>query len=815
MSLAPPQSYGDLPTFRTWREQSEEDEGLGLLSLFVRENSLNKGYSTLSVEKPEQDIIVSKNGMFSAGFFKVGDNAFSFGIWFTTTPPGSQTTVVWTANRDQPVNGKRSTISLSHSGNLALLDAGQFQTWSSNTESFFPSQLLLRDDGNLVLEDSEGVILWQSFHFPTDTLLPGQFLTRSTQLVSSRTESNRSSGFYKLSFDDDNVLSLLYDGPDVSSSYWPPPWESRWQAGRFTYNSSRIAVLDSLGCFTSSDKYTVRTSDYGVVLPRRLTLDHDGNLRVYSQDLSSQRWYVSWQAILDGCSIHGVCGANSVCSFDHRKGRKCSCVPGYKVKNQSDWSYGCESMFAVATCNNESDKEFSFLEMKHAEFYGYDKNYTPNSTFTGCKTLCLNDCECKGFQYSYDEANRYFTCYTKTQLLNGENSPRVAGIVTYLKVLKTKSFPAMYGEFVIKNSVCSVEIPREYLKKHVSRFLNFFLWFAAAIGVLEIICIFIVYILIKSHHGSSIDQHGYQLATVGFRKFSYSELKKATKGFSQEIGRGAGGTVYKALLSDQRIAAVKKLNYAKQGESEFLTEVGIIGRLNHMNLIEMWGYCAEGKHRLLVYEFMENGSLADNLSSNTLDWSKRYNIALGTARGLAYLHEECLEWILHCDIKPQNILLDSNYQPKVADFGLSKLLNRDDLNNSPNFSMIRGTRGYMAPEWVFNLAITSKVDVYSYGIVLLEMITGKNPAADVQATNGEEAYNGRLVTWVRQKKRESATWVEQIMDSAIGSNYDKNKMEILARVALDCIEEDKDGRPTMRQVVEMLQSHDCDASGAA
>ena len=219
-------------------------------------------------------------------------------------------------------------------------------------------------------------------------------------------------------------------------------------------------------------------------------------------------------------------------------------------------------------------------------------------------------------------------------------------------------------------------------------------------------------------------------------------MKEATKGFSQEIGRGAGGVVYKGLLSDQRLAAVKKLNEAKQGEGEFLAEVSIIGRLNHMNLIEMWGYCAEGKHRLLVYEYMEKGSLADNLPSNTLDLSKRYNIALGMARGLAYLHEECLEWILHCDIKPQNILLDSNYQPKVADFGLSKLLNRDNLNNS-SFSMIRGTRGYMAPEWVFNLEITSKVDVYSYGIVLLQMITGRNPTMDIQAIDGEEAYNVR------------------------------------------------------------------------
>ncbi|XP_057741592.1 putative receptor protein kinase ZmPK1 [Arachis stenosperma] len=776
-------------------------------------DALNKGYSSLSVEKAEQDIIVSENGMFSAGFFEVGGNAFSFAIWFTTRPDSQNITtptVVWMANRDQPVNGKRSKLSLLHTGNLALVDAGQFQVWSTETESNVPTELRLGNDGNLVLRElPAGHILWQSFDFPTDTLLPGQHLTRSTQLVSSRTESNHSSGFYKFSFDDGNVLTLVYDGPDVSSTYWPSPAITVWQAGRFTYNSSRIAVLNPLGGFDSSDNYNKRTSDYGAVLPRRLTIDHDGNLRVYSQD-QSQKWYVSLQAISDSCTIHGICGANSVCRFDLKKGRKCSCVPGYKVKNQSDWSYGCESIFA-ATFN---ESKVTFLELGQVEFYGYDASFLPNSTYARCESLCFNNSDCKGFQYSYDNGAGVFKCYTKTQLLNG-HFPGGAGTITYLKVPKGKSFPPSYEDSVIRNTDCSVKIHREYSKKHVSRFVSFLLWFATAIGVLEMACVLVVLFLIKSQHNSSIDPHGHHLATVGFRKFSYSELKKATKGFSQEIGRGAGGIVYKAILSDQRIAAVKKLNDAMQGEGEFLAEVSIIGRLNHMNLIEMWGYCAEGKHRLLVYEYMENGSLADNLSSNTLDWSKRYNIALGTARGLAYLHEECLEWILHCDIKPQNILLDSNYQPKVADFGLSKLLNRDVLNNDRNFSMIRGTRGYMAPEWVFNLAVTSKVDVYSYGIVLLEMITGKNPAADIQAINGDEPYNGRLVTWVREKKRECASWVEQIMDSALGSNYDENKMEILARVALDCIEEDNEQRPTMSQVVEMLQSQDCDPNGEA
>lgn len=294
--------------------------------------------------------------------------------------------------------------------------------------------------------------------------------------------------------------------------------------------------------------------------------------------------------------------------------------------------------------------------------------------------------------------------------------------------------------------------------------------------------------------------------TNSFRKFTLSELKKATRGFSEEIGRGTGGLVYKGMLSDHRIAAIKRLNYASyQGEAEFQAEVSTIGKLNHMNLTEMWGYCAEGKHRLLVYKYMEHGSLAEQLSSNALSWEKRFEIAVGTAKGLAYLHEECLEWVLHCDVKPQNILLDSNYQPKVSDFGLSWPLKRGGQANK-SFSKIRGTRGYMAPEWVFNLTITSKVDVYSYGMVLLEMISGKGPT--------EEIENRRVVTWVREKMKQAtgmSSWIEMIIDPKLDGKYDKCRVEILFEVALKCVAEDKDARPTMNQVVEMLLRQENDS----
>ncbi|XP_029130122.1 putative receptor protein kinase ZmPK1 [Cajanus cajan] len=766
--------------------------------------SLNKG-SSLSVEKHSEDVILSKNQMFCAGFVQLAQNAFSFGVWFNEPHTNNTNTLVWMANRQQPVNGKLSKLCLLNSGNLVLLDAAQITTWSSNTASHTQVTLLLHDDGNLVLRDSQGTILWQSFDSPTDTLLPGQPLTRFTQLVSSRSETNHSSGFYKLLFDDDNVLRLIYDGPYVSSQYWPVPWILIWQAGRFNYNSTRIAVLDSLGNFTSSDNYFFSTNDYGSVVPRRLKLDCDGNVRVYSRNDKSKQWYVSRQVIFDACSIHGICGANSTCDYDHERGRRCSCLPGYRVKNHSDWSYGCEPMFDLTCDGNESNS--TFLKIQGVEFYGYDHNYVQNSTYMNCVNLCLRDCNCKGFQYRYD-GDQGFSCYTKLELRNGRRSPSYNGTI-YLRLPNGNSFSKVESVRV-DDHVCSVMLHKDYVRKPANRFVRFSLWLATAVGALEMICFLMIWsFLIRTRQKSCADQQGYHLATVGFRKYSYRELEEATKGFSEEIGRGGGGVVYKGILSDQRHAAIKRLYEAKQGEGEFLAEVSIIGRLNHMNLIEMWGYCAEGKHRLLVYEYMENGSLAQKLSSNTLDWSKRYNIALGVARVLAYLHEECLEWILHCDIKPQNILLDASYEPKVADFGLSKLLNRNTLNKNSSFSMIRGTRGYMAPEWVYNLPITSKVDVYSYGIVLLEMITGKSPTTSVQSIDGENSHNERLVTWVREKT--SGTYSpEYIIDPAIKTNYDEFKMALLAKVALKCVKEDKDARPSMSQVVEMLQSHESD-----
>ncbi|KAF7830586.1 putative receptor protein kinase ZmPK1 [Senna tora] len=774
-------------------------------------DSLQEGFS-LSVEKPTTDVLISSNGVFSAGFYKVGDNAFCFSVWFTKS---HQPTLVWMANRDQPVNGKSSKLTLFKNGNLILSDAGQTGTtiWSTATFSSLAVELKLKDNGNLVLRTLQGnteTVLWQSFDSPTDTLLPGQPVTEKASLISFRSTTNFSSGFYKLYFDNDNVLRLVYRSPSLSSVYWSPPWSLPVDEGRSTYNVSKIAVLDSFGYFSSSDAFKFYSTDYGVPRYRRLVLDPDGTLRVYSFNEDTETWEVSWQHDPEPCAIHGVCGANSMCTYHTYLGRSCYCLRGFKFKDPNDWSQGCEPQFTTPFSCNRS--QYDFLRLPVMEFYGYDLRVDAVFNVTQCQDICLSLCDdCKGFQFKFNGVGTY-NCYIKTMLMNGRDSPNFDGDV-YIKLPKSTLLsskdPLKHAPLNCSPALFQT-LNRIYQNPQKHTWLNFLLWFACGIGGLEITAIFLVWFFLfrSSRESDKGDLRQQLVSATGFQRFGYSELKKATKGFSDEIGRGGGGIVYKGVLQDNRVAAIKRLtSESNQGEEEFLAEISTIGMLNHMNLIDMWGYCVEGKQRLLVYEYMEHGSLAQNLYSNTLDWNKRFNIAVGTARGLAYLHEECLEWVLHCDVKPQNILLDSEFQPKVADFGLSKLLNRDERANS-GFSRIRGTRGYMAPEWVYNLRITSKVDVYSYGIVMLEMITGKSPMGIHSLENKGETDQRRLVTWVKEKINGGPTsmfWMEEIADPNLEGKYDSAKFEVLVKVALRCVEDDMKERPSMSQVVEMLQ----------
>ncbi|KAL5976273.1 hypothetical protein ACLOJK_020603 [Asimina triloba] len=232
-------------------------------------------------------------------------------------------------------------------------------------------------------------------------------------------------------------------------------------------------------------------------------------------------------------------------------------------------------------------------------------------------------------------------------------------------------------------------------------------------------------------------------------EFVVEFLGSLTKNFSEKLGGGGFGSIFRGTLPDLTTVAVKMLEGLCQGEKQFRMEVSTIGTIQHVNLIRLRGFCSDGDKKLLVYDYMPNGSLNSHLfgtQKKCLDWSRRYQIAIETARALAYLHEKCRDCIIHCDIKPENILLDDGFGVKIADFGLAKLFVRDF---SHVLTTTRGTIGYLAPEWLSGLAITTKADVYNYGMTVFEIISGRR--------NREESVKGQTMffsTWAMSKMSE-------------------------------------------------------------
>jgi hypothetical protein len=337
--------------------------------------------------------------------------------------------------------------------------------------------------------------------------------------------------------------------------------------------------------------------------------------------------------------------------------------------------------------------------------------------------------------------------------------------------------------------------------------------FAGALGVVDLIFILTGCWFLSSKQSipSSLEAAGYRMVTGQFRRFTYRELKDATGNFKEELGRGSSGVVYRGVLDKGKVVAVKKLmTNLVRGDEELWAEITVIGRINHINLVRIWGFCSDSKHKLLVYEYVENESLDRHLfdtdSSRTLPWRERYRIALGMARGLAYLHHECLEWVIHCDVKPENILLTREFDAKIADFGLAKLSKRDGgPGGSMLLSHMRGTTGYMAPEWALNVPINAKVDVYSYGIVLLEIVIGRR-IYDQTTANGERLKMSQIAQLLRQVLDTGE--LVPLVDGRLQGQFNPRQAMEMVRISLLCMEERSSNRPTMDDIAKFLTACD-------
>ncbi|XP_027770206.1 rust resistance kinase Lr10-like isoform X2 [Solanum pennellii] len=338
--------------------------------------------------------------------------------------------------------------------------------------------------------------------------------------------------------------------------------------------------------------------------------------------------------------------------------------------------------------------------------------------------------------------------------------------------------------------------------------LSLLLYLMAYFGIkfvigLPFVVVFLV-IKFKRRHLSMYDTiEGFLQAQNNFMpiRYNYSHIKRMTRGFKEKLGERGYGSVYKGKLQSGRDVAVKMLSKPKSGGQDFMNEVASIGRIHHVNVVGLVGYCVEGTKRALVYDFMPNGSLDKYISiseegSPLLSWQRNYDIILGVARGIGYLHRGCDVQILHFDIKPHNILLDENFIPKISDFGLAKLY--PPGNSIVTLTAARGTIGYVAPELISRSIgeISYKADVYIFGMLLMEMLDLKRP----EVAN-EENSSQYFPYYIYDKFNKGK---EVVVDEE--ANDDEKKMaRKLALVALWCIQTNPIQRPSMSRVLEMLE----------
>ncbi|CAI9295444.1 unnamed protein product [Lactuca saligna] len=313
------------------------------------------------------------------------------------------------------------------------------------------------------------------------------------------------------------------------------------------------------------------------------------------------------------------------------------------------------------------------------------------------------------------------------------------------------------------------------------------------------------YLSFKKWRGTKTDMNIQAELLTGPKQFSYRELKIATNGFhsSRIIGHGAFGSVYKAFLaSSGNAAAVKRSKHSHEGKTEFLAELSIIACLRHKNLVPLQGWCVEKGELLLVYEFMPYGSIDKVLYQDTehwsfLKWNHRYNIAIGLASVLTYLHQECEQQVIHRDIKSSNVMLDANFNARLGDFGLARLMDHD---KSPVSTLTAGTMGYLAPEYLQYGKATDKTDVFSYGVVVLEVCCGRRPIE--RESEGHKMIN--LVDWVWELHSKGA--ICDAVDKRLNKEFDVEEVRRLLVVGLSCANPDSEKRPSMRRVFQILNN---------
>ncbi|XP_066312658.1 receptor-like serine/threonine-protein kinase SD1-8 [Miscanthus floridulus] len=780
-----------------------------------------------SITTGNNETLVSAGGVFQLGFFSPDDDGARtyLGIWYYNI---TVHTVVWVANRHSPVRSTPGVLRLSADGRLVILDGQNVTVWSSaaptrNVTTGATARLL--DSGNFVLSadgsgsDSDQSVAWQSFDYPTDTLLPDMKLgvdvragiTRN--ITAWRAASDPSPGDVTFKLVTGGLPQFFLFRGDARL-YTSGPWNGEILTGVPYLKSNDFTFR----VVYSPDETYYSYSIGGDALLSRLVVDEAAG-QVQRFVLVNGGWSNFWYYPNDPCDSYAKCGPFGYCD-NTGQSQACVCLPGFQPRSPQQWNLrdgkaGCVRTTSLGCggggANASSDGFWVVKRMKLPE--ATNATVYPGMTLEQCRQACLSNCSCR----AYAAAN-----------VNGGLS---RGCVIWgVDLLDMRLYPTDVQEVYIRLAQSEIDALNAAARHRVPSKRVVIGVVSAVAGVLllpSVVCC-CVWRKRRKRHGetdSSAPSGGDDVLPFRARKqqasdedwksaekdvddlqlFDLAVVLAATDSFSasNKIGEGGFGPVYMGKLEDGQEVAVKRLSRrSMQGAVEFKNEVKLIAKLQHRNLVRLLGCCIDEEERMLLYEYMHNQSLDtfifDEGKRMLLRWQKRFDIILGIARGLQYLHEDSRFRIIHRDLKASNVLLDRNMVPKISDFGIARMFGGDQT--TAYTLKVIGTYGYMSPEYAMDGVFSMKSDIYSFGVLVLEIITGRRNRGFYEE---ELDLNLLRYAWMMWKEGRSVDLVDKVMDGS-GVNY----REVLRciQVALLCVEVQPRNRPLMSSVVMMLAS---------
>uniref|UniRef100_A0ACD6AC31 Uncharacterized protein n=1 Tax=Avena sativa TaxID=4498 RepID=A0ACD6AC31_AVESA len=748
------------------------------------------------------DKLVSKNGRYALGFFQTSSSRKSpqhtaswyLGIWFNTVPTF---TSAWVANREKPIKDTASLeITISQDGNLVIQNRSTKSIiWSTQANITTNSTTaVLLSSGNLVLASSANTseVMWQSFDHPTDTFFPGAKLGwdkvtgLNRSFVSWKNSVDPAAGGYRYELDPSGVDQLLLVALNSSTIYWST---GAWNGKYFSSIPEMTARHSISAKFVDNDreKYLTYHLVEEYMDPNMLTrhaIDVTGQLKTFIWMKGSQDWVMISAQPKSQCDVYAVCGPFTICTDNVVP--HCICMEGFTIASPKDWELedrvdGCSRNTQLDCIRNISATHTTdkFYHEPCVRLPQNARDVETAGSSSECAQICLNDCSCTAYSFGDSGCSVWHNELVNIRRLQCSDTANSNGETLYLRISAKDAHSLKFNRRGIVIGIVTGTC-------------------ISALGLFGIIILLMIWTNKTSSSGRTVSG---SRGCNGIIAFRYNDLQRATQKFTEKLGAGSFGSVFKGFINDSNAIAVKRLDGAYQGEKQFGAEVSSIGAVQHINLVKLVGFCCEDSKRLLVYEYMSNRSLDVHLfrsNSTVLNWDARYQIALGVARGLSYLHDSCRDCIIHCDIKPANILLDDSFLPKIADFGMAKLLGRD---YSRVLTTMKGTVGYLAPEWITGVAITPKVDVYSYGMVLLEILSGRrNTWAPFSSNSNLDVY---FPVHAAHKLLEGD--VGSLVDHMLHGIVNLDEAELACKVACWCIQDDELDRPTMGQVVQILE----------